>query len=93
MQTCGRARLVGDGRGAPVEEVSPKIIFCQELYVIAYRATLDVPRELAQFAAWAAGRAPPPRHARSEQDAFLLLAGGAGLAVVARPHYRRGAGR
>src|SRR5215813_9397434 len=40
-----------NGRGAPVEEVSPKITSYGRLHVIAYRATLDVPRELAQFVA------------------------------------------
>jgi hypothetical protein len=40
----GRAR-------APVEQVSPQDRFCRGLHVIAYRATLDVPRELAWFAA------------------------------------------
>src|SRR5262249_58501422 len=40
-----------NGRGAPVEEVSPKITSYGRLHVIAYRATLDVPRELVQFVA------------------------------------------
>jgi hypothetical protein len=33
------------------KKVSPKITFCGRLHVIAYRATLDVPRELVQFTA------------------------------------------
>jgi hypothetical protein len=43
--------LAEHGRGAPVEEVSPKINFYGRLHVISYRATLDVPRELVQFTA------------------------------------------
>src|SRR5215472_13628226 len=50
-QTRGRTGLPGDGRGARVEEVSPKIVFCWRLHVITYRATLDVAGELAQFVA------------------------------------------
>src|SRR5690242_7099204 len=38
--------LPGSGRGAPVEEVSPKITFYGRLRVIAYRATPDVSREV-----------------------------------------------
>src|SRR5215468_9643910 len=50
-QTRGRTGLPGNGRGAPVKEVSPKITFYGRLHVIAHRATLDVPRELVQFTA------------------------------------------
>src|SRR5215472_13240182 len=51
-QTRGRAGLPGHRRGAPVEEVSPQDQSSAEgLHVIAYRATLDVPRELVQFVA------------------------------------------
>jgi hypothetical protein len=35
----------------PVEEVSPQITFTGRLHVIVDRATLDVPRGLAQFVA------------------------------------------
>jgi hypothetical protein len=61
--------------------------------VIAYRATLDVPRELA----WSVAklllaerrRRGTPRGSRA---LTCFLAGGAGFAVVPRPHHRRGAG-
>jgi len=43
--------LPGNRRGAPVEEVSPKIDFYGRAHVIAYRATLDVPGELARSVA------------------------------------------
>jgi hypothetical protein len=50
-QTAGRTGLPGDEREAPAEEASPTISFDGRLHVIAYRATLDVPGELAWFAA------------------------------------------
>ena len=57
--------------------------------MIAYRATLDVPRELASVRCEAAARrAPPPRHPARQPGADLLLAGGAGAALVPRPHHR-----
>jgi hypothetical protein len=51
-QTRGGSGLPLYGRGAPVEEVSPQDRLLPEgLHVIAYRATLDVPRELVLFVA------------------------------------------
>ena len=48
--------------------------------MIAYRATVDVPRELVQFTAKpAVGGTARPRHAPGQPGADLLLAGGAGL--------------
>jgi len=40
---------VDKGVESPVEDVSPKKIFTEGLHVIAYRAMLDVPRELVGY--------------------------------------------
>ena len=54
--------------------------------MIVYRATLDVPRELVWFVAKLL-LAERRRHAARQPGAELLLAGGAGRAVVPRPHH------
>jgi hypothetical protein len=70
-------------------EISPKITFSGRLHVIAYRATLDVPREVVWFLAKLLARgAPAARHPARQPGADLLLAGGTGAAVVPGPHRR-----
>jgi hypothetical protein len=74
-QASGRSRLHGNGRGAPVEEVSPKITFDGRLHVIAYRATLHVPTEVVVCREAAGRRAAAARHSARQPGAELLLAG------------------
>jgi hypothetical protein len=62
--------------------LTPRSNSAGRLHVIAYRATLDVPGELAQFTARLLLAA---RHPAGQPGAELFLAGGAGVAVVPRP--------
>ena len=59
-----------------------KVTFTGRLYVITYRAALDVLWELVQFVARLLAA---ERHPARQQGPGLLLAGGAGGALVPRP--------
>src|SRR5262249_41811691 len=85
-QTRGRTGLPERGRGAPVEEVSPRS-FPPEAPRDRLSCHARRPEGTgAVRCETAAGGASPPRHPEGKQGAELLLAGGAGAALVPRPH-------
>ena len=86
--TCG----CGLGRGVRGREFSStRSNPAEDPTLIAYRAMLDVPRELVlRVGQAAARRAPRPRHPEGDTPADLLPPGAAGAGVVA--HQGRGRG-